>query len=316
MKLLHKQYVSKSHEFQHAATVCVAGNDLLCAWFGGKREFDSGNTIRLSRWIEGAWTQPAHVANGGEYACWNPVLFARGSASIILFYQIGSSPRSWWSAHRVSYTNGLLWGDQFPTGKFFGPVRTPPVWVHSNLHLVGTSVELNRRKNWSVHVEFTEDFDTWYRSNTLEPRTINAIQPTLLVHGSGGGDVQMLCRTTHGFIAQAFSDDNGAHWSDLKLTDMPNPNSAIHAIQLKDGRFILCHNPVTNHRPDHDYGPRTPLVVSVGDEHAANWRQETVLEDDSAGSFSYPTMVQDHDGLLHIVYTDKPHGIKHAIVKP
>src|SRR6185437_1089977 len=94
-----------------------------------------------------------------------------------------------------------------------------------------------------------------------------AIQPTLLFHGSG--NLQMLCRTKQGKIATAWSKDDGEHWSSLALTDLPNPNSGIDAVQLKDGRSLLVFNDTPK--------KRTPLNIAISAD-GKSWMPGPIIE--------------------------------------
>ena len=58
-------------------------------------------------------------------------------------------------------------------------------------------------------------------------RTMAAIQPAFLTHGDKR---QILCRSKHGRIVESWSKDGGKTWSELTLTDLPNPNSGIDAV--------------------------------------------------------------------------------------
>ena len=109
--------------------------------------------------------------------------------------------------------------------------------------LCGSSTEY---EGWRVHFEKVRLVDgqpsgTWERIgpiNTAEE--FNAIQPTFLRHADGR--LQVLCRTREGVIATSSSDDNGATWSKLEATNLPNPNSGIEVVTLSDGRHLLIYN--------------------------------------------------------------------------
>ena len=90
-------------------------------------------------------------------------------------------------------------------------------------------------------MEFTSDNGlTWERTSALNERSTGAIQPTILKHP--GGKLQLLCRSTVSKILSAWSNDNGRTWSNLEPIALPNNNSGIDAVTLKDGRHILIYN--------------------------------------------------------------------------
>lgn len=82
---------------------------------------------------------------------------------------------------------------------------------------------------------------------------IGAIQPSLLLHG--GDRLQALGRTRQGRVFETWSEDGGVTWGPMTLTGLPNPNSGIDAVTLRDGRHLLVYN----------YTPkgRTPLNVAL-----------------------------------------------------
>jgi len=116
-----------------------------------------------------------------------------------------------------------------------------------------------------------------------------------------------------GRIATCWSQDEGRTWSRMELTELPNPNSGIDAVVLRDGRAVLCYNPAVP-APGEWGGPRTPLVLAVS-EDGENWRDVGTLEN-GPGEYSYPAVIQDADGSVHVAYTWRRRAIRCARLNP
>ena len=103
------------------------------------------------------------------------------------------------------------------------------------------------------------------------------------------------------------SSDGGHTWSDAKPTGLPNPNSGIDAVKMRDGRVALVYNPSKTER--------TPLVLAFSPDDGDTWSVPVALEN-APGEYSYPAIIQTRDGLLHITYTWRRQHIKHVVVDP
>jgi predicted neuraminidase len=105
-----------------------------------------------------------------------------------------------------------------------------------------------------------------------------------------------------GRVVAADSYDNGRTWTQAHSLDVPNPNSGIDAVVLRDGRIVLVYNNTTS--------GRTPLnmAVSTDGEH---FRMFRALET-GPGEFSYPSLIQVGDGSLEMTYTWNRVSIKHV----
>ncbi|MCX6334081.1 MAG: exo-alpha-sialidase [Bacteroidia bacterium] len=293
----------------HASTIIQNGKGLMAAWFGGTREKDPDVGIWVSRYLNGKWTKPVEVADGIQYKgkrypCWNPVLYNSGK-EILLFFKVGPSPSEWWGEMKTSGDRGKTWSRAYRLPEdIIGPVKNKPVLLDNGYLICPSSTE---NEGWRVHMEFTADNGlTWERTLALNDGITGAIQPALLVHDSG--KIQLLCRSKVSKILTAWSDDYGRTWSELTPTSLPNPNSGIDAVSLKDGRFILVYNHL-------DRG-RNMLNVAVSDD-GINWKPAALLENDQKGTeFSYPAVIQTDDGLVHITYTWNRKQIKHAVIDP
>jgi len=160
-------------------------------------------------------------------------------------------------------------------------------------------------------MEMTSDNgNTWERTEALNDKSIGAIQPTLLTYSEG--IIQMLCRTkgeyAGPFILSSWSFDNGRTWEELSSIGLPNPNSGIDAVTLKDGRQILVYNHITK--------GRNILNVATSMD-GDNWEATLLLENDKEGTeYSYPAVIQTNDGLVHITYTWNRKQIKHVVIDP
>jgi predicted neuraminidase len=232
-----------------------------------------------------------------------------------LFYKVGPSPDTWWGRVQESKDGGRTWSKsrRLPDGQV-GPVRNKPVLLNDGTLLCGSSSE---DAGWRLHMEWSKPpFTEWHRTGALNTADQwGAIQPTLLVWDSGR--IQSLVRTRQKVIGEHWSSDQGRTWTALEKTSLPNPNSGIDAVRLRDGRALLVYNPLAENRS----------VISLAissDGHS--WTRVADLESTqepgkadlayNPGELSYPAVVQARDGKVHITYTWKREKIRHAVVDP
>jgi predicted neuraminidase len=130
-------------------------------------------------------------------------------------------------------------------------------------------------------------------ASQVSKETTGVIQPSLI--SLGGKHLRFYARSTAniGRIAVADSYDEGVSWTGVRLLDLPNPNSGIDAVALKDGRVVLVFNNTAT--------SRTPLNLAVSDD-GEHFRVFETLENES-GEYSYPAMIQGSNGDLCITYT-------------
>ena len=298
----------------HASTIVETRDGLVAAWFAGTREGAADVGIWLSRRERGAWTAPTEIATGVQpdgtrHPCWNPVLFDVPGAAVMLFYKVGPSPQTWWGMVRTSRDGGRTWSEarRLPEG-ILGPIKNKPVRLPDGAIAAGSSTEsTDRPSRWRIHFERTTDGGrTWTTSTPAADgeREIEAIQPSILVHPDGR--LQAVGRTRSKRIFETWSTDGGRTWSPVALTSLPNPNSGIDAVTLRDGRHLIVYNHTTE--------GRSPLNVAVSRD-GKTWTPALALETD-AGEFSYPAVIQTADGLVHITYTWKRQRIKHVVLDP
>ena len=311
--IVRTEYIWKTGDISapscHASTIAETKEGLVAAWFAGSQEGDKDVGIWVSRNINGKWTTPVEVANGilnklMRHPCWNPVLYNSGSR-LLLFYKVGPSPAAWWGMLKTSDNNGKTWSEAVRLPKnILGPIKNKPVLLENGELVCPSSTE---NDGWRVHMEFTSDLGiTWERTAALNEKTTGAIQPTVLTHK--GGKIQMLCRSTSGKILTAESIDNGYSWSELAETALPNPNSGIDAVTLKDGRQLLVYNHIAKGRN---------IINMAVSENGTDWKAAALLENDIEGTeFSYPAVIQTNDGMIHITYTWKRMLIKHVVIDP
>ncbi len=298
----------------HASTVCEASGGVLVAWFGGTHEKHEDVGIWIARKKNGRWSEPREVANGVQYEgkrypCWNPVLYRHSSGTISLYYKVGPTPKDWWGMLIQSTDDGETWSvaRRLPED-ILGPVKNKPEALPDGILICPSSTE---HDGWKIHMELTADEGlTWKRIGPLEGPEIDAIQPSILIHGNR---LQILCRSKIHGIVESWSDDRGLHWSPLKPTGLPNPNSGIDAVTTTGGKHYLVYNPTPT--PEGKWGgDRYPLVLGVSSD-GESWKTVATLESEP-GEYSYPAIIQASAGDLHITYTWNRDKIKHVVFRP
>jgi predicted neuraminidase len=286
----------------------------LTAFFAGPREGKPGVGIWLCRLVDGKWSAPIEVANGIQadgkrQPCWNPVLFQPKNGPLLLFYKVGPSPDAWWGMLQTSDDDGKTWSAarRLPDG-ILGPIKNKPVQLSNGEILCPSSTE---HDGWRVHFERTDERRrSWSRTEPVnDGKQIGAIQPSILFRGGDRGGDKLLAvgRTRQKRLFQITSDDGGKTWSPMTLTALPNPNSGIDAVTLRDGRQLLVYN--------HTERGRSPLNIAVSND-GKSWQAALVLEDEPQAEFSYPAVIQTRDGLVHCTYTWKRKKIRHVVLDP
>jgi predicted neuraminidase len=316
----------------HASTIVSLRNgELLSAWFDGTKEGAPDVAIWTSRYADGTWSKPIEVAREPNTPTWNPVLFHTHDGRLWLYYKAGPNTGSWSASRMWSTDEGRTWStpERLPAG-LLGPIRAKPFVSPNGTIVSGSSVEAY--KTWAAWIERSNDNGATWRK--IGPITITAaqdkaeppypdppmdspelrakdhgprefegiIQPSVVSLGGHHLRLYARSRSLAAKIVVADSFDNGVTWSPTHFLDLPNNNSGLDAVVLKDGRVVLIFNDTPRGRSPLN------LAVSTDGEH---FRVFATLEQ-GAGEYSYPAIIQAPNGDLDMTYTWHRTAIKHV----
>lgn len=149
--------------------------------------------------------------------------------------------------------------------------------------------------NFSIMAISEDDGNTWKPSKPLVGK--GPIQPAL-AQRKNGELVAMLRDSGDGptMIQQSSSTDGGLTWSAAQKTNLPN-TASVELLTLQDGRWWMVGNDL------HDGRYRLALWIST--DEGKTWSAPQYLENDPSktGSFSYPALIQDASGIVHLTYS-------------
>ena len=172
-------------------------------------------------------------------------------------------------------------------------------WTHSAPIVLDPATDIpdvNAMEAQTEHqVPEIPDSESGWRTKLYPPshKTVGIIQPTIV--SLGGNHLRFYARSKSraARIAEADSFDGGKSWTAARVTELPNPNSGIDAVGLRDGRVVMIYN--------HSYDHRTPLNLAVSKD-GEHFQPFLVLED-GPGQYSYPAITQASNGDLLMCWT-------------
>jgi predicted neuraminidase len=305
----------------HCGTLVEIQNDSLqVAWFSGTFETSSDMAILTSKKkaFDADWSEPTIMVSNPKYAVGQPVFLVRGNDEIWFFFVMimnteqkalaqdfpynSLPPADAWHAAQPfiqkSYDLGNTWHNPIQLMDYPGLMfRGRPMVVKDRI-----IVPAYDEKRWASRMLISDDHgDSWWLSEEIvsSPGNIHASLikfkgDQIIAYLRPGGD--------GGLIWRIESHDLGETWTVPKPTNIPNPNSGFDLLQLVSGRLLLAFND--------SFYKRTPLCLALADENE-NWFYKYCLED-GPGEYSYPSLIQTKDGLIHIVYTYQRKHIEYA----
>ncbi len=339
----------------------LPGGDLLAAWYAGSAEGAPDSVIMGARWSASTerWQAPEVWVDVAGHAAGNPRIFIGPDGMVWLIAPINYG-RGWCQGGsrlflKRSSTAGVTWTDLeafFERKGILGknkPARIPPgIWI----------IPVEHERTWQA--AFLRSDDDGRRWRLIEcPGAARVHQPSIVQLSSG--ELLAYMRSWEGCIAETRSTDAGLTWSEIRPTNLPNNNSGVDMVRLRDGSLVLALNPVAlgetgdlkstfalgggtaaratsrqMRKADEremrrlvrgvqaprdgsaeclPWGPRTPLSLAVSRDEGFSWRIGAVLEN-TPGEYSYPAIIQDRDGQIHVLYTHQRTAIRHARLRP
>ena len=359
-------FLSSPVVHNHAAFLqWLPDGTLACAWFGGTLEGRSDIFIHLATLAPGAaaWSQADQVSDDPDRSEQNPVIFTdpstgapglfhtaqpggRQEQCVVRFRPLERGPKGIGSGapRTLSLPNGSFVRAQVTLrddGAWMLPLflcRTAAGarWTGSH-DVAAVATSIDRGTSWDL-VEV--------------PGSTGCVHMTLVPLG----DENMAAffrRRQADFVYRSESADGGRTWSVPEATDVPNNNSSIVAIALRDGRVALLCNPVSaaqsqarraslydeigegdDGRADPTGGvpaiwgvPRAPLTLCLSRDGGRSFPQRRVVEDGPGTclsnnaldgrneELSYPAMVEGPDGALHLAFTFHRRAIKYVVLQ-
>jgi len=140
----------------------------------------------------------------------------------------------------------------------------------------------------------------------IQPALAQRKDGTLVAYMRDSGDAPTRVQVSE-------SIDGGWHWTAARKTEIPN-GASVEVVVLRDGRWAMLGNDV-------DDG-RYRLSLYFSDDEGKTWGVKMPIEYDNTKKhrYSYPSLIQGTDGLLHISYSyhlgDERKAIKYVTVKP
>lgn len=316
----------------HAPTLIeTKDGGMLCAWFAGSFEGSGDISIVVSKLDPEtqAWSVPVTVSKGNDRSEQNPAFFRAPDGKIWLIYTSQVSRQE--GKDNMQFTSIIMVQKSEDEGAAWGE---PEVLFAKEGTFSRQTIQLLSNGRWLFSTWLCEDSPEGLTNDPTEFqvsddqgqtwRAVRMPESNGRVHANvvevEPGHLLAFMRSRfadHVYTSESF--DYGDSWSVPEPNVLPNNNASISAIKLDSGEVALAYN--LNAANNAEFGKvawpglRNPVAVSVTEDFGKTWPIGRVFEpaegyigiENKANNsqHEYPTLYQDSQGMLHLVYAYK-----------
>lgn len=251
------------------------------------------------------WTTPSIIQYNPKYGAKNPVLYMGPDKKLWLFW---ADEKRWFrfikDTIRIKRSDdfGRTWDRPRDVGRlsWFLP-KTHPVALNNGDIILPVYTDLST----SSAVAVSKDGGlTW--QGPIYMLFLFGIQPTVIQRSDSTLFALMRTGMWPRLAWQAVSEDFGRTWKRRRLSNVRNPGFALEMIKLKSGNVVLAFN---DSRKD-----RSSLSLALSYDEGRTWPRARRIEDKVGNVYGYPSIMQDRNGLIHVLYSyDNRDGIAHFV---
>ena len=323
-------FLTPPFKSNHASTLeQLPDGSLALAWFSGEAEEADRCSIVFSTLSKDSdrWENATVLSVQEGYSDQNPVLFYDSSASLLRLYHSHAPAKSGESESVIFELNssdlGATWTDPsiFLGGTFPGAFPRNRIIYADDGGLLFPIY--NAKDQYSIIDRSTIDRRRWDALKVEDSKDL--VQPTMIRLNDNRTLRAWFRDRRSEHIYTATSIDDGRTFTSPKPSGLPNPNSGIEANVLSvtdrtlaedETAVVLVFNNY-NEKNKTKYG-RTPLNVALSYDGGVTWPHIRALQKTNDGEaagasveFSYPSVLQTADGIIHISYTYDRDTIKY-----
>jgi len=288
----------------HASTIEEYNGEIYISWYAyTEKEHEKGQIVvaKYSKdsgeWTKGKFIFPELV----KTSCGNPTLFSFNGRLNIFFVilkgnywdtaQIYSSSmnddETWTSPEKVNTDLAIM-------------VRHRPI-IQGN---EATICAYDEKTMSTILYKFNSDISKWTRFSDFSGEYI---QGDLISYDANHWQMYLRAAGDNNHVMKALSANSGKTWDMARETTLFCPLSGIAAIKFDNDKVLVCNNHTEKHQ-------RTPLSLSISESKGVVFERGPFHIDQTNIELSYPSLLEDTQGNIHISYTYNRKMIKHICI--
>lgn len=330
---LHFAYLPTVFPSSHASNLLQLRNgDLLCVWFSGSWEGESGVAIVLSRLDKGSkqWSKPIVIDHHDGQSYQNPMLFEAPDGVLHLYHTTQPADGGENQARVLqleSHDGGHTWSQPRPMLDKAGAFTRHPMvvlpdgaWLLPLTVMTSEGIGKGADTNYSVMDISRDHGATW--SECPVPNSQGLVQPTVVAIGPHRWLSYFRDRRSVQMYRSESSD--GCTWSAAEKIALPNNNASTQLTRLANGHLALVFDNTSKSFGAASTQARKPLTIAISTDNGATWPEVRDIEVGREGygaaegkphipgreEYSYPSVTQTRDGQIHVSFTYRRQTIK------
>lgn len=259
-------------------------------------------------------TSTDYLKTGSPVWNWQDNIFLKPAdnfaAEVALKFKELPEHKAGWSAYAPAYDNMIIEASKDSRKRSIGwMTRIKPLLLDSGKILLPLYSD---GYNFSMIAISDDDGTTWHSSLPIVGR--GNVQPALALKKNGNIAAYMRDNGDSPEKVQVSESNNkGESWSVATKTNITN-TASVELLVLQDGKWAFLGNDIAD--------GRYKLSLYISDDEGKSWKWKYYVENEQPGkgSFSYPSLIQTSDGLLHMTYSyqlgKSGESIKYVVVDP